>query len=944
MILPVVLAADVTDAQLVAHVRGLAPGHANLRLDSRDITAGDLFIACPGLVGDGRAHIASAIAAGAAAVVTHLDPGESPSDARWAVPVLGVVGLRARLGGFASEWYGRPSAALRVIAITGTNGKTSCAQWIAQALRGAGIPAGVIGTLGVTLPDGRPEAGHLTTPDVVNVHRTLARLRDLGARCVMMEASSIGLDQGRLDGVSIAVAGFTNLTRDHIDYHGDMQAYEAAKARLFTWPGLAHAVINADDPAGLRMAQVCRAPVVRYGIELAPGAGHVAARAVHAVPEGVQFDLYLGQDTGRVRSCMAGMHNVSNFLCVAGVLATQGWKAEQIAAALSMLQPVDGRLEQVVNPLTDRVVAQVVVDYAHTPDALERALQALRPQAHARAGRLWCVFGCGGSRDAGKRPIMGEIAARLADRVVVTSDNPRNENPDAIIAQIVAGLPADTQHILIEPDRAQAILHAVMSADPADIVLIAGKGHETYQEVAGRRQVFDDRQWARAAMLLLQGRPLQSDSRKITSGAVFLALRGDKFDGHDYLAQVSAAGACAAIVDHAVSGEPITQLVLGDTRAALLQLGLAWRRRFAIPLIAVTGSNGKTTTKEMIAAILAAWQGEDGRLATAGNLNNELGVPLTLLRLTAAHKVAVIEMGMNHPGEIAVLAHAARPTVALVNNAQREHQEFMATVEAVARENAQVWRALSVNGVAIYPSDEEYTALWDELSAGHPRQRFGDAGRDADIWATEIAADALGSTFLMHTPAGTRRIALPVPGAHNVRNALAAAACALSAGAPLACVEAGLAGFRAAGGRMQPYRLPGGVVCIDDTYNANPDSVRAAIDVLASLPAPRVLVLGDMGEVGDNGPAMHREVGAYAREMGVDRLLTLGDATRESTLAFGPGAGAYESVEQVCEALRAIAPASVLVKGSRFMRMERIVKEYMHLNGVAPGEVVSHAV
>ena len=936
--------ASVTDAQLVASVRGLVQGKANLRLDSRAIEAGDVFLACPGLAGDGRDHIASAIAAGAAVVVTHLDPGESRSDTQWAVPCVGVTGLRARLGAFASVWYGQPSATLKVIAITGTNGKTSCVQWIAQALRAAGSPAGVIGTLGLTLPDGRPETGYLTTPDVVSVHRTLARMRDLGARFVIMEASSIGLDQGRLDGVALAVAAFTNLTRDHIDYHGNMPAYEAAKARLFAWPGLGHAVINADDPAGLRLAGACRAPVVHYGIEFSPGPADVVARAVQASPEGVHFDLCMAQDVRHVASRMPGMHNVSNFLCVAGVLATQGWNSTQIAAALSALQAVDGRLEQVDSPVNDTAVAQVVVDYSHTPDALERALQALRPQARARAGRLWCVFGCGGNRDTGKRPIMGEIAARLADRVVVTSDNPRHENPDTIIAQIVAGLPGDATHILIEPDRAQAILHAVLCADPRDIVLLAGKGHETYQEVAGQRHVFDDRQWARAGMLLLQGRPLQSDSRKVSSGALFLALRGDRFDGHDYLAQVCAAGACAAIVEHAVPAEPINQVVLGDTRAALLQLGLAWRRRFAIPLIAVTGSNGKTTTKEMIAAILAAWQGEDGRLATAGNLNNELGVPLTLLRLTAAHKVAVIEMGMNHPGEIAVLAHATRPTVALVNNAQREHQEFMTTVEAVARENAQVWQALSVNGVAIYPADDEFTALWDELAAGHARQRFGGAGRDADVWATEITSDALGSTFCIHTPVGTRQITLPVPGAHNVRNALAAAACTLSAGAPIACVEAGLAGFRAAAGRMQPHRLPGGVVLIDDTYNANPDSVRAAIDVLASLPAPRVLVLGDMGEVGDNGPAMHREVGAYAREMAIDRLLTLGDATRESLLAFGAGASACESVGQVCEALRAIAPASVLVKGSRFMRMERIVKEYMDLNGVTPGEVVSHAV
>ena len=937
------LEGTVTIGQLVARLRSLAPS-GDLHLDSRAVTRGDVFLACPGLAGDGRNYIESAIAAGACAVLMHIDDGDPLPDGNWAAPVLAVTGLRARLGALAHEWYGHPSAALRVIAITGTNGKTSCAQWIAQALRAGGSPTGVIGTLGLNLPDGRPEAGSLTTPDVVSVHRTLARMRDLGAGFVVMEASSIGLDQGRLDGVAVAVAAFTNLTRDHMDYHGDMQAYEEAKSRLFAWPGLAHAVINIDDSVGCRFAAACRAPVIRFGIDCPPGPGSVVARDVQAVAEGVRFDLCVAQDVVRVESPVPGLHNVSNFLCVAGVLATQGWRAERIAEALRALKPVDGRLERVDRPVTDKAVAQVVVDYAHTPDALERALQALRPQARARAGRLWCVFGCGGNRDKGKRPIMGDVACRLADRVVVTSDNPRDEKPDAIIAQIVAGLPGDAAHVLIEPDRAQAILHAVLSAAPQDIVLLAGKGHETTQEIAGRRLVFDDRQWARAAMILLQGRALQSDSRRLVPGAVFLALRGEKFDGHDYLPQVAAAGACAAIVEHALADAPIPQIALGDTRAALLQLGLAWRRRFAIPLIAVTGSNGKTTTKDMIAAILAAWQGEEARLATAGNLNNELGVPLTLLRLTAGHKVAVIEMGMNHPGEIAVLTHATRPTVALVNNAQREHQEFMATVEAVARENAQVWQALCPDGVAVYPCDDEFTALWDELAAGHARRRFGAQDRGADVWATDIASDALGSSFSLHTPVGTQRITLPVPGSHNVRNALAAAACAICAGAPLASVAAGLEGFRAAAGRMQAHRLPGGVVLIDDTYNANPDSVRAAIDVLARLPAPRVLVLGDMGEVGDNGPAMHREVGAYARERGIDRLLTLGDATRASAQAFGPGAGAFDSVDQVCETLRAIAPLSLLVKGSRFMRMERIVQAYLDMNGVKPGEVVSHAV
>jgi murE/murF fusion protein len=360
-------------------------------------------------------------------------------------------------------------------------------------------------------------------------------------------------------------------------------------------------------------------------------------------------------------------------------------------------------------------------------------------------------------------------------------------------------------------------------------------------------------------------------------------------------------------------------------------------------MIAVTGSNGKTTTKEMIAAILAAWLGAQHSLATIGNLNNELGVPLTLLRLRPAHQAAVIELGMNHPGEIEVLACLVSPTVALVNNAQREHQEFMESVEAVARENGAVFCALSRDGVKVYPSDEEFSALWNALSIQHTSLRFG-LTPQAEVWPSAIQSHALGSSFTLNLPGAKGDVQLSVPGLHNVRNALAAAACAHAVGAPLTAIVDGLEGFQAVSGRMQTHRLDQQRVLIDDSYNANPDSVRAAIDVLATLPAPRVLVLGDMGEVGDNGPAMHREVGAYARERGIEHLLTLGEATRESAQAFGATAVVGESPEQLGERLRALGAQSVLVKGSRFMRMERVVKDYLKATGVHPGEVVKHAV
>lgn len=934
---------STSNENLIALVRRTVECGAHLTSDSRLVMHGDVFVAIPGKLSDGRDFIAAAIERGASAVLIHVDDPQAWQSKDVTVPLFTVLGLKARLGLLADLWYDRPSAKLTVIAVTGTNGKTSCVDWLSQALRGDGQQVGVIGTLGVTYPDGYLVPGQLTTPDVISVHKTLAMLHEVGAAYVAMEASSIGLDQGRLDGVRIHIAGYTNLSRDHLDYHKTMQAYEAAKARLFSWPELKFAVLNLDDPVGVRLALQVSCKVLTYSITNQADTATLTASELRPQAHGKAFMLNSQGRKEPVQSRALGNHNVSNLLCVSGVLQALGWDLAKISRAIAVLNPVDGRLERVKPLLSSVAVPVVVVDYAHTPDALERVLRTLRPLTQSRQGKLWCIFGCGGNRDAGKRPIMGVVAQRLADHVVVTSDNPRNEEPATILADILAGLSSPTKDVLVIEDRAQAILQTVLGADANDVILIAGKGHETYQEVRGVRHAFDDRQWAQAAFVLRQERPVQTDSRKLDVGAVFVALRGENFDGHDFLKQVADLGASVAIVDQRDTTLALPQIALGDTRAALLALGQAWRRQFSIPMIAVTGSNGKTTTKEMIAAILLAWLGQEQSLATAGNLNNELGVPLTLLRLRRAHQAAVIELGMNHPGEIEVLARIVAPTVALVNNAQREHQEFMASVEAVALENGSVFGSLSEDGIKVYPEDEEFSALWGRLSAQHPSLRFG-MTEQAAVWPSEIQADALGSTFVLNLPDGQCKIQLSVPGLHNVRNALAAAACAHSAGAPHSAITLGLESFQAVSGRMQTYRLSNQRVLIDDSYNANPDSVRAAIDVLATLPGPRVLVLGDMGEVGDNGPEMHREVGAYARERAIEHLLTLGEATRESVRAFGALGVMGTSSEQLCEILSTLSARSVLVKGSRFMRMERIVKDYLKTTGINPEGAVKHVV
>ncbi|HEY0294905.1 MAG TPA: bifunctional UDP-N-acetylmuramoyl-L-alanyl-D-glutamate--2,6-diaminopimelate ligase MurE/UDP-N-acetylmuramoyl-tripeptide--D-alanyl-D-alanine ligase MurF [Bordetella sp.] len=921
-------------AQVLAWLRAQVAGQAHLQLDSREIRAGDVFVACAGLRSDGRHYIAQALAHGAGAVIYEADGAEATADNLGAA--LAVQGLRAMLGELADQWYGQPSAALSVVAVTGTNGKTSCVQWIADALTRLGRPCGTLGTLGARLPDGRSLGGTLTTPDVLSVHRTLAAMRDAGVAAVALEASSIGLEQGRLDGVRIKVAGYTNLTRDHLDYHGTMERYEASKAMLFQRAGLSAAIINADDAAGRRLIDGLPAGLARsYALD--DGKAGIRARDVHSVAQGQVFTLAMPGGETQIITRLLGRHNVYNLLLVAGVLSALGFPLSQISRQLSEAEPVDGRM-QIVDPLPVAEPAagpMVVVDYSHTPDSLERALAALRPVVQARGGKLVCVFGCGGERDAGKRPQMGRIAAVGADRIIVSSDNPRGEAPQAIIEQVLLGVPVGAR-IEIQADRAQAILRAIWSAAAEDVVLLAGKGHETYQEIDGRKLPFDDREWARLALLLPRVPALSTDTRRIGHGELFLALSGDSFDGHDYLQQAQASGACAAVVARRVADCDLPQLVLGDTRLALGRIGAVWRARFDLPVVAVTGSNGKTTTKEMVSAILAAWQGEENRLATAGNFNNDIGVPLTLLRLRPRHRAAVFELGMNHPGEIACLAEMASAGVALVNNAQREHQEFMHSVEAVARENGAAIAALPLDGVAVYPGDDAYTGVWDELAGSRRKLRFGLAP-GAEVYAEHIESDVSGSRCDVVTPLGRAALRLPVPGRHNLRNALAAIACGLAAGASLDTAVRALASFNAVNGRMQRKAMDGGAVLIDDTYNANPDSVRAAIDVLATLAGPRALVLGDMGEVGGNGPAMHREVGEYARGRGIDVLFTLGEATRLSAEAFGPGAHACGSVEEIVAGLRKQAYASILVKGSRFMRMERVVQGLTSNNQGAGG-------
>jgi len=483
---------------ILSHLQAAGVTPARLAWDSRRVAAGDVFVAWPGAQADGRHFIGMALERGAGAVLWDDAGGFEVGDLP--VPGLAVPGLKALVGHLAHEVHGRPSEALWLAGVTGTNGKTTVSQWIAAALGELGQPCGVIGTLGCGFPGALAE-GLNTTPGAVETHRLLADFRDGGAAAAAMEVSSIGIEDGRINGLAFDVALFTNLTRDHLDYHGSMERYAAAKARLFDMPGLGGVVMNADDPFGRqqieRLAGQGDKRIIAYACEswlhaLPPAVEPLCAGHLRLSPSGLKFEVDWCGQRGELGVNLVAQFNVSNLLAVLGALLLRGVPFEEALWAVGRLKPPAGRM-QVVGGVGEPLI---VIDYAHSPDALAKVLEALRPTATARGGRVICVFGCGGDRDPGKRPLMGEIAGALADRVVVTSDNPRSESPEHIAEAILAGVPGAE----VQLDRARAIRMAIAESAADDVVVLAGKGHEPYQEIGGQRVPFSDVEQARQAL------------------------------------------------------------------------------------------------------------------------------------------------------------------------------------------------------------------------------------------------------------------------------------------------------------------------------------------------------------------------------------------------------------------------------------------------------------
>ncbi|MDR1529215.1 MAG: UDP-N-acetylmuramoyl-L-alanyl-D-glutamate--2,6-diaminopimelate ligase [Burkholderiales bacterium] len=949
---------------------------ADITVDSRRVFhSPSLFAALPGKNFDGRNYINEAIDNGAVGIVLEQQ-GQQTISAN--VPIFSVNNLRNHLSAIADIVYGKPSERLHVIGVTGTNGKTSCAYWITQAMNYLGRNANLIGTLGYgdwckLIPLSN------TTPDAARVQELLggfARRSEKGDRSdVVMEVSSIGLAEERVNAVRFETVLFTNLSHDHMDYHGTMDAYLEAKARLFACPTLQNAVINIRDPAGKKLAAITAGngiPTLRYSIDEKISAD-IVAHNISRLPFGTAFDVITPFGKARIESKVTGSFNIENLLGVLGVLLARKVSFTDAAKILSRITPPPGRMQRLGEENTPRVI----VDYAHTPDALRHVLQTLRTDLN-ETQRLYCVFGCGGDRDKEKRAPMGYWAGRLADKILVTSDNPRSESPEEIVRQVVQGLnDSGNAEWEIELNRAAAIDKAIAMARCGDIVLIAGKGHENYQEIIGKRYSFSDVEAATRSLQkhhalyavmwdlfnIVQDlrwnypkrniRRIITDSREAQVGDLFFALRGERFDGHDFVDDVLKLGACAVVSKAQASRFVGSNVIVVDNPLkALGELARYWRTRHGhTKVILVVGSNGKTTVKEMLTHILRMQKGEHCVHATQGNLNNAVGLPLTLLQLRPIHDFAVIELGMNHRGETAELARYAQPNIVVINNAQREHQEFMNDVETVAKEHgdafAATWRDLSIpvplegegttNGIAVLNADDHYASFWKNEAEKQNLSiyTFGEHSDTAKLsgrfFLHPNGVDITVTSRSQSIEDKSTTFTLPLLGKAMAHNALAALAVARVLAIPLEDAAYALSQFKATKGRLLSYRINDHFLLIDDTYNANPDSVRAAIDVLKRQSGKRWLVFGDMAEVGERGIAFHREIGMYAKKSGIDRLYATGTLTQNSIKMFGKQ-GAYYSknrdtlIAKLREDSNEEGSLTVLIKGSRFMEMEKVVE------------------
>ncbi|MDG2201454.1 MAG: UDP-N-acetylmuramoyl-L-alanyl-D-glutamate--2,6-diaminopimelate ligase [Phycisphaerales bacterium] len=910
---------------------------ADLVEDARLVKPGDIFLARPGRTADGRQFIKQAQAAGAAAILS-----DSTGCAEAVIPAIECVDpsmIGARL---AERLHGDPSRRLHLIGITGTNGKSTTAMILQHLLDDDRARCGLIG--GIHIDDGlRRSTASLTTPQASELSRQLGRMVRNGCTRAVMEVSSHALDLGRVHALSFHGAIFTNLSGDHLDWHGDMVQYAIAKRRLFSMlPRHGIAVLNAEDQRSRFMAQAANCRIIETG---AGATAQVVCLDERLDGSRARFEGPWGTFDGIESTIpLVGRHNLANALQAVAMAQQLGVTPEVIAHRLETCPCPAGRLQPVAS---DDDQPRVFVDFAHTDAALGTTLSGIRRILEPDQ-RLHVVFGCGGDRDASKRPRMAVAALASADSVTLTSDNPRTEDPAAILKDILTGVPEDRMDdVQVEPDRANAIRHAISSTPPGSVVLIAGKGHERVQLIGSARIPFDDAAVAKSCLdgtdclqqhlhrlpVLERGGAdsdgipaltgVCTDSREVEPGQLYIALRGPNHDGHDFIEQAVQRGAAALVVERHPGEVSVPWFRVDDSRSALG--GLAGFHRDSmesIPVIAVTGTCGKTGTKEVLRSVLS---GLGPVCASTRSFNNEIGMPLTLLAARPSHRAVILELGTNSPGEIEYLARIARPDFAIITMIGSGHLAGLETIEGVAREK-----------YALLPWVRERAWVRRDPfplpESKAPVVQFGDGTTDA---IDSIEVDHEGTAF---TLADGTRFRLPLVGRHHAFNTVPVILLARQLGMDDVSIQHGLDAVDPPRGRGAVHYIDE-IEFVDESYNANPDSMQASIDafLVDQDQSRNVLILGDMLELGDHAQAMHEALGRAIAEHpaagSIDLVMLVGQDiqhTLRSLAASGWSGDQLVHEPEIDEpAMRRLASMlqpgdRVLLKGSRGLGLERV--------------------
>jgi murE/murF fusion protein len=956
------------------------PDILSVSANSRDIRPGSLFIAVRGFKADGHDYMDQAFESGAAAVIAECNPKNRDH-------VIRVDHSRKAMAAIAAEFFGNPSKDLVLAGVTGTNGKTTT-TWILESIfKSAGFNTGVIGTVNIRY-NGKVFDNPVTTPDAIDLQKNLAGMKKAGVTHVIMEVSSHGLDLNRVDFCRFDTGIFTNLTQDHLDYHKNLDDYFECKKRFFIdflgskGKNNAPAILNIDDEKGALLFNTlgCK----KFSVSTTKKADVYSKNIIDDI-KGLSGTLFLKDSSIQFASGLTGKFNLENILCAAGAAHGLGINPEIIKKGIENCRSIPGRLEKVNHPI-DRFM---FADYAHTPDALESILTTLEKRAPKR---VITIFGCGGDRDRSKRPLMGRIACEHSDIAIVTSDNPRTENPNAIIHDILEGMTgferlSDQDPLvnpykkgfLVETDRKTALEKAVFISKPGDILVAAGKGHETYQITNTGTHHFDDREellkaadkfcdrfkpipWTSEdlAQALNEGPVLSgleknfrfsgisTDSRTITETELFLALKGDRFDGHAFIQTLIKKGVKGFITEtpfyselssdlkKELAGKNLIFFETKNTVTALGDLARCQRLRSNVKIIAITGSSGKTTTRRITEELFKT---RFHTHATTGNLNNEIGLPLTLLKLSSAHEWAIVEMGMNHMGEISRLSRIALPDVAMVVNTAAVHLEGLGSEENVALAKAEIFEGMREHGMAILNADDPRRGILEEKARQNKAVEsiffFGSAG-DADISAVNIAPFETRTEFSAKMGKEEKPFTIPSPAPFMVNNCLGAILAALKAGIDVKTIQKGIKAFTPVPGRMNIYKLCDTLTLLDDTYNANPSSVEKALHTLHKVSGSgnSIAVLGDMLELGEQSEDLHRQTGRTLAGLGIKNLFVFG--SKVQYLVDGAIENGFSKThvfqgtkEEIAERIleQADKKSWVLVKGSRGMAMECVIQE-----------------